>query len=218
MRQNQGRRTRILPLKGGYGIRDPALEGPLMPRHPRSPYCRTMTGDTMETGCSSVGGGTFLESSPALKRWAAPGTGEPRVGFPATLLCSVCSLWASGMAVTPSQSICTTSIQECCGCWGKTEQCSLPAQPCLVICPLHCRGSSGNTAAVPDGTFKKSQLRGPQTPTCPLPPTTLESGEELPFLFFSHPKEINMLCKNNSIQQSSTLHLPPSGLSLLASH
>lgn len=50
----------LCPLKGGYGIRDTALAGSLIPRHPRSPYYRTMTGGTMEIGCTSVGEGTFL--------------------------------------------------------------------------------------------------------------------------------------------------------------
>lgn len=68
---------------------------------------------------------------------------------------------APGMSITPSQSICTPYLQEHCSREGKTKHSSLPAQPCLVICPLHCRGSSGNTAPVPDGTSKKSQLRGP---------------------------------------------------------
>ena len=53
-------------------------------------------------------------------------------------------------------SVCTTYLWERCS-WEKTEQSLLPSQPCLVICPLHCRR---NTAAIPDGASKKSQLRG----------------------------------------------------------
>lgn len=100
----------------------------------------------------------------------------------------------------------------------ENQQSSLPAQPCLVICPLHCRGSSGNTAAVPDGTSKKSQLRGPADSHLYSPTHHSKERRGASVSFFSHPKEINMLCKNNSIQQSSTLHLPPSGPSLLAFH
>lgn len=91
-----------------------------------------------------------------------PGPGEPWLGLSAILLCSELSLWAHHpVNVTPSQSICTTYLQERHSRRQKTESSSLPAQPCLVICPLHCRENSGNAASVPDGTSKKSQLRGP---------------------------------------------------------
>lgn len=132
-----------------------------------------------------------------------------------SLLCSVCAprAWAS-----PLLRVSTLTTSRNAVVAEENQQSSLPTQPCLVICPLHCRGSSGNTAAVPDGTSKKSQLRGPADSHLYSPTRHSKEWRGASVSFFSHPKEINMLCKNNSIQQSSTLHLPPSGPSLLAFH
>lgn len=101
--------------------------------------------------------------------------------------------WAQSVGTrhgnTPSQSICTTYLWEHYSHRGKTEQSSLPAQPYLVICPLHCRGSSGNTAAVPDGTSKKSQLRGPTDSHLSAPTHHSRRGVRSCCFFFLPPQE-----------------------------
>lgn len=180
---------------------------------------RVDSGDTLRMGPSS--GRALIPRCPHLLFPGSIRGGKPRhwgamgwIRGHTSLFCAQSVGTRHGHRV----SALATYLQEYCGHWGKTERSSLPAQPCLVICPLHCRGSSGNTVAVPDGTPKISQLRGPTDSHLSSP--TSHSGEQrgAATSFFSHPKEINMLCKNNSNQQSSTLHLPPSGPSLLAFH
>ena len=52
------------------------------------------------------------------------------------------------------------------------QQRVLPAQPCLVICPLHCPRTGGIQLQYLMVHLKTASWGGPQTPTCPLPPAT----------------------------------------------
>lgn len=179
---------------------------------------RVDPGDTLRMGPSA--GRVLIPRCPHLlspgsvrggkpRHWGA--TGWIRGHTRGHSLCSVCGhqTWAQSIRTSyPPPGI----------LWPLREKrVKLAASPALLSnLPFALPGSSGNTVAVPDGTPKISQLRGPTDSHLSSP--TSHSGEQrgAATSFFSHPKEINMLCKNNSNQQSSTLHLPPSGPSLLA--